>query len=811
MFRDTLKFSLRVFKREKLFTSINIGGLVLGFYTCAFILGYVMFEFSYEDHITNSEKVFRINTTKFKNDRVVYNGVLGPSIVGQIVPKLLPNINFAARVYNEIGLISTNEKKLATQKISWVDKDIFKVFEGILISGNPETVLDAPLKAVITESKAIELFGNVNPIGKTFEINEGIPFLVTGVVKTPPLNTHFKYDFICSLSTFVKYKWIGKVGSWDSSLSFTYALLEDSKLYEQTEEELNKLALIHVNPKENRGKKLEFELQNIQKIHLSSNLSDEPEINGDFNQLQIVIGVGVILLLIVFVNYVNLSTALSLKRTKDTGIRKIFGAKKNQLKLQYFIEAFLLNTTALLIAVVFVFLTSSLLENFFEVQFSFSVLYTLKFWLWFSPFFIGTIFLVGFYPAFMLSSMHIITAIKGEITNDKSNGLIKKILLTGQFIASIFLIVGAIVVFQQVEYMRNYDLGIDTERILVIEGPSSLNSARRDQKERNFKLKKFRLFKEHLLSNSLIKNVASSVVLPGDDSKWKLNSVSLVKTAEEFQTKMERRFIDQNFFPMYGVSFLSGTNFEHNESLEKNEIVINDKARKLLGFINPNQALGEFVKMNNGKPYRIIGVVKDFHIKSLSETISPIFFENIHPWEFGYYLVKLDGQNISEQIDFIEQKWKEIYLKDPFITQFSEDYFNKHYKNNEQFHAIFSVLTLLAILIANLGLVAMISLATTEKLKEIGIRRVLGASNKSVFILMSTDFLKIIAIAILVAFPLSWWLLTSWLQSFAYRIELSVITILTAIFIILCIALSNISYFVIKVLRCSPTDIIREE
>lgn len=813
MIKNTLKFSLRIFKREKLFTSINIAGLVLGYTTCVFVLGYVLFEFSYESEISNSSSIYRVNTKRYLNEKKVYHAGKGPSRLGEVAVEKIPNLEAAVRVYNEICLVYTDEYKSATEKVSWVGKDFFKVFKGVLLIGDPETVLDGPLKTVLTASKANALFGKENPIGKTVKINEGMVFQVSGVVKDPPENTHFKYDYLTTLSTFVKYGWMSPKGNWNRNFNYTYVTIGNSASKEKVGNDLNALALLHVDPKKEKGQRLEFELDPIQSIHLNSHFADDFELNGNVSLLYIVITVGVLLLLIVFLNFVNLSTALVLKRTKDVGVRKTFGASKMELRAQYFVEALLLNFVAFVLAALLVLISKSYLEQLFQIHFSFKFLSNPISWLLLLVFFLGTIVLVAMYPALVLSSLNIVSAVKGKLNHaNHTDSTVKKVLLTVQFTASIFLIIGAFVIYQQVNYMKNHDLGMDMKHVLSLQAPSTLNSGFRNKQARAIKERKFRYFKERLLKNSGIKNVGTSMVLPGQDvNRRVINKVQRMDTGEVFEGKMERRIIDESFFPVYGTGFLAGKNFLPSPvDKPRQDVIINDKARKLLGFKSASEAIGKMIHTYNPK-LKIVGVVKDIHLKSLDESVEPTFFVNVHPWEFGYYLIKLDGVHVSEQINFIKSIWEDNYPNDPFVPEFSDHYFNQQYKSYEQFGIIFNALTLLTIFIANLGLLAMVSLSTTEKLKEIGVRRVLGASNKEVFKLMSIGFMRLILISGAIASPMVWYFLQNWLNNFSYKIVISPVYFLIGICSVILVALLNISFYAYKALRYHPVEIIREE
>ncbi|GAB1857084.1 ABC transporter permease [Flavobacteriaceae bacterium MHTCC 0001] len=811
MIKNSIKFAFRIFKKDKLFTLINILGLALGFAICILVLGYVEFEFSYEKHIENADNVYRLTAQEYRYKKKTRSSSRAPSRLAKVVPKAVLGINYAVEVITEPCLMRTDKIKLARQKVYWVGKDFFNVFKGILLQGNPETVLDAPLKMAITQSKAKALFGKEDPIGKVIKVNEGMPFKVTGIVKDPPANSHLKYEYILSLSTWVKYGWLYKDGYWGNLNYYTYVAIDDNVSKDLIKRTLNEFVLSHLNPKNSNGRKLEFSLQPIKDIHLNSNFSDEISVNGSKDQVYIVLGIGIAILLIVFVNFVNLSIAIGLKRFKDTGIRKVLGANQLHLRTQFFIEAFLLNSISLILSILIVAVSYRYLAYFFDIHFSFNSLLKPSFWIYGCLIFGFCIVVVGFYPAMVLSSTKVLTAIKGKIVGKQlSRNIVKNGLLVFQFSIAVFLIFGTFIVYKQVDFMKNADLGIETNQVLTLTSPTSYNTSWFDFNAIKIKHDQFNIFKNELLSNPNIKGVASSMHIPGEICGSSVTDVKVVGKEEVVGAKIDIQDVDEGFLPIYKAEFLSGNNFKENITQLKREVVLNEKARKAFGFKTNEDAVEQSIKMLN-TIWKIKGVVKDFHIQSLSASIEPTVFPNRHPAYFGYYLVKIDSKNTKKTLDFIASTWKKMYPEDPFIPNFSDDFFKSQYVKNERFGKLFNALTLLAILVVNMGLIAMISFIVSDKLKELSIRRVLGANPKVIYFILSKGILKVTGIAIVIGLPLSYYFLNNWLQNFAYSIHLSVSDFVLSPLIIVSIALLNITYFVIKVLKKNPATIIREE
>ncbi len=813
MIRNYFKIAWRNLVKNKSYSTINTVGLCLGFASCILLLGYVNFETSYENHLGNADQIYRVVTERYVNNALVYEGTKGPNRLAQVAPVDIPGVDYATNTYHELCLIHTQDKKLANQRVSWVSKDFLKVFKDVLIAGNPDTALDGPLKMVLTVSRAKLLFGDEDPIGKVVKLNEDLPFVVTGIVKDTPEQTHLKYGFLASIDTFVYYGGGTAKGRWTGNSVYAYLSIKEDVSPETVNQALNQLALKHVNPKTNGGKRLAFAMQPIKEIHLTSNFADELEINGNLNQIYILIGIGVAILLIVFINFINLSIALSLKRVKNIGVRKTLGATERQLKVQFFLEAFLLNAIALLLSIITVCLCLSFLEQLFQITCDFGFLLALKFWGYALLFFIVSIVLVGFYPATILSSFNPITAIKGQLIAGKSgNNKVRKVLLTFQFVASIFLTIGAFVVYQQIHFMENFNLGINTEQVLAIQGPNTLNKSWSDHEGMAEKKRRYRLFREEVIKNADVELMGSCLKVPGQEPISIMDWVTLKATGERKDGRIEMRYIDEGFLPTYNARFVAGENFKMrvDTTNPKEEIIINEKTSQFLGFKTPEEAIGEEVKKWK-RNFVIKGVVADFHVKSLSEPINPVFFVNKHPHEFGYFVAKLHTSRIERSLQVMASKWEAIYPEDPFITFFSDDYFNQQYIKHRQFGSIFNALTFLAILIANLGLIAMVSLSTSAKLKEISVRRIIGAKVRDVLVLVSEEFIKLIVVAALIAVPVSWYFLKDWLNGFAYRINLNLAAMLLGVLFVFSVAFINISYFVFKALRSNPSEVLKED
>ncbi len=805
-----LKSGLRGIIKNRFFTAVNLIGLTGGLSACLLILGYINFETTYDRQYAESESIYRVKYSKFDHDTQVVSSAKTPSRLAQVAPQEIPGIQAACRVYPEPCLIRHREEKLANQDVLWVDEPFFKVFGGILIQGDPATVLVGPDKMVVTERMAKALFGNDDPIGKQLEVNEGMPFIVTGVVKDPPANTHFKYDFLLSMATFIKYGWMEQTGDWYYPWTYTYMKANPGIPMDQIQAGLDQLGSRSFTFLKEADQDAALRLQPVHSIHLESHESDELEANGDLKYIWIIGGIALAIMLIVWINFVNLSTAISLSKSKATGIRKTFGASRSQLITQYLVESVLINLIAVILAVGLVRIFKTPFEHFIGIRLDFSMLTNSQFWLLAFGVFLLGIALSAFYPAAIVSSYHPIEALKNQVKGNSGSGMIRQSLITVQFVAAIFLTVGTLVVYQQVTYMRTHDLGANMDQILVMRGPTSMNAATDDTLNVRRKINRYDHFRKELKQHSFVKHVTSAFRIPGEDIRHHTEEVLREDTGVKMRGGFKISQVDDEFFPSFEIQVLAGRNFERDLPEERIEVILNEQAAHDLGFGSAREAVGNTVSFWDQK-WRIIGVVKDFHQKALSETISPILFVNRHAHEFGFYIVKLNSPDVRSSVSQVEAKWKEVYPEDPFVAFFADDFFNRQYDQDEQFGRIFTFFAFLSILIANLGLVALTSLSVARRMKEIGIRKVLGANVQQIIILISRSFLKPIVVAALIAFPIIWISLSYWLENFAYHIDLSPVWMLMCALVIFLISLANVGYYVSRLTTINPTEVLRSE
>jgi putative ABC transport system permease protein len=795
MFITHLKFSLRGIINNKLFSFINILGLSISMLCCLLIAKYVVFELSYDKFNTNYKNIYRVNYSRYIDGEYQYKKAQVFPAVGETAKSEIPQVKEFVRLFPVSTQLETlftigsgKERKVFQETAVYsADPSFLSVFTLPLIKGDSITALKGDQKVIISESTGYRYFGNDDPIGKAIIWPGMGDFIVTGVFKDLPSNSHMKFDILVSWLNLYEesHEW-----NWDGF--FTYVLLEDGSDKQLTEEVFQSVMTKRVTKSSAQtGIQCNFELQPIKTIHLESNLLGEMEINGSKRTVIALAVIGTIILIIALINYTNLSLARILKRAKEVGIRKINGSSKGQLTSQFFIESLTINVLALMVALGFV----ALLHPWFI---SLTGVNTASFFLE-KPFLIIAIltgltlftsFISSVYPTRYLVVQNPIKSIKGVYNNSPKGTFVKRGLLTFQFLATATLITGTFIVYKQLDFMRNKDLGFQINQKLIIKtfgGPDE----------------NIELFKSQIKEWADITNVTITSNIPGRENEWHGGMQSNKEATQIFRTR-----IDEDFFDTYKIKLLAG----RSTSTSNEFIVINESASKMLGFKTPDDAIGKIVQKDSKVLYRdhqIIGVVNDFNERSLHTKVAPsVYIPKQGPMKF--ITVGIES-NIPNTIQLLNTKWKELFPETPFEYFFLDDYFDKQYARDNNLEVIVSLFSGLSIFIACLGLFGFTYFNVVQRIKEIGIRKVLGAGYFSLVNLLSGEFVSLIMLSCVLSIPLAYYLSESWLSQFAYKINLSIVYFILPILIITSVALSTIGLQLTKEIRKNPVDSLKYE
>jgi putative ABC transport system permease protein len=767
--------------RNKLFSFINIAGLAIGLSVCLLIYQYVQFEQSYDLFHKNAGRIYRVPIIYSERSAAPGNAPNHPA-VGPAMKADFPEVEDFTRLVRaslfgnawSLSYEDSTTGKVVTfneEKIYVADPSFMTMFSFPLAEGNAEHALKERGGLVITEKVARKYFGPGPALGKELKLNRDGSFKVTGVLKDLPENSHLQFDILVSFAEFDE-KW--GYDNWGWPEFYTYVLLAPGADPAQLEAKLPAFIEKYLGEVRRRyNMKSKFALQPITSIHLMSHLAFEQDTNGNERTVYFLTMLAVFILVIAWINYVNLSTAKSLERSKEVGVRKVAGASKRQLIIQFFFDAFLVNLLALLVAALIVPLSMPLLEKLVGKNIS-NFLYTEglwnnpSFWIMVPATFILGVVLVGLYPAFVLSSFRPVQVLKGKFYKSQTGIVIRRCMVSFQYVLSVFLIAGTITIYRQLTYMEKIDPGYAKDQILVLKSPAVYDSTAPARIEH---------FRNQLKQLPAVSDVSASTDIPGSPIVDR-NSLRRPEQEEKDGFFTDIQGVDLDFVKTFGLELVAGRSFREGEQMlwevqPEVRVMLNEEAAKRLGYTNPEDALHQKINFSYGMgphPAEVIGVVKNYHQLSLRETFQPILYIFPAWYNWRYISVRLDTRDLTQTMAVIEKAYLSSFQYSALEYFFLDDHFDKQYKADEQFGIIFTTFTLLAILVACLGLLGLSIFAITQRTKEIGVRKVLGASFSAILLLFSKDSVRLLIISYILAVPPVYYVANNWLNNFAFRI-----------------------------------------
>ncbi len=793
MIKNYFKTAWRKLWRQKVFSFINIMGLAVGMTACFLIYLYVHFETSYDVFNTKADRIYRVVTDiKTPSDLLQWNSTSPPVAIN--MQKDFPEVESAVRLSNESFLVRKGNEKFQEKNTILADSAIFKIFDLPLVYGDKNTALKEPMSIILSQTAAKKYFGNTNPVGQNVLLTgAAINATITGVMKDIPENSQFKADMLVSMSSQKQIYGESLDSQWTDFRLTSYLLLKPGTNPKSLAAKFPAFIDLHTGKKlKDAQMSLTFFLEPLRDVYLYST-RDESK-TGNINNVYIFSIIAIFILLIACINFINLSTARSAERAKEVGIRKVVGAARFQLAKQFIGESIVISFIAFIIAVL---LCSFLLPLFNQLAgkqvstaFFYHPLYILSLCL--IAIVIGVV--AGFYPALVLSSFKPVSVLKGRFTTGTKGILLRKGLVVFQFTISIILIIGTVIVYTQLKYMRSQDLGFSKDQTIVIDTNLDKNKD---------------AFKESLSAVHNVLATSFSSVVPGGGINTAYSKVQN-KTGDMQTTNLDIYFVDFNYINQYKIKVIAGRNFSKEFGTDTTQaMVINESAAKLLGYSAPQQAIGRNFDQW-GRKGKIIGVVKDFHYQALQEPIKPLTMR-IEPGGYQLLSIKVAADNLPSTIKAIESKWNQIIPNRPFDYTFLDESFDKQYRAEDRFGNLFFNFAILAIFISCLGLLGLASYSTIQRTREIGVRKVLGASVSNIINLLSKDFLKLVLIAFVIASPVAWLFMNKWLQDFAYRTNLSWWMFVFAGMAAIVIAFGTISFQAIKAAIANPVKSLRTE
>jgi len=810
MIKNYFKIALRNLARFKIYSFINLAGLAVGMACSILIILFIQDELSYDRFNKNADRIYRVSREWFNRDGTsnLHLARVAPPI-GPLLKNDFPNIvEEEARVASDWNsLLQVGDKTFIEDRFFWAENSFFKIFTFKFIEGDPNTALKDPYSVVLTESMAKKYFGDENPVGKTILYEKEDNLKVTGVIEDVPENSHFKFDFLGSFITLNDYIGVENLTTnWSNNSFVTYLLLPKnfpvSELERQIpgflDKHLTQRSLDHNGrpPEIQPSKTTKLHLWKLTDIHLHSHLTTELEENGSISDVYIFSIVALFTLLIACINFMNLATARSEKRAREIGMRKVLGAYKKQLMIQFIGESLIICFIAMIFAIVLVEAVLPFFNNFVGKHLSLDyfgnplVLLGL----------LGLTILVGLisgsYPAFLLSSLSTIKVLKGgKISTGKS--IFRTVLVVSQFTISIALIICMGIVYSQMQFIRNKDLGYNKNKIVLL--PS--NSEMRENIES---------VKAQLYENPNILSVTSSRLVPSEilRNSWGGRLVGGDETTP-INFRLAVQEVDYDFVKTYGLQLIAGRDFSREYGTDDSSaFILNEAAVKKLGW-SPREAIGKKMIYGN-RNGQVIGVLNNFNFESLHNKIVPIIFL-ITKTGNSKFSVKISGNDIPGTLAFLKEKWTEFRPDYPFEYTFLEDRINDLYSSDRKLGDIFGIFSLLAVIIASLGLLGLATYAAEQRTKEVGIRKALGATVSGIVILFSKDFLKLVVLSNIVAWPLAYFVMRKWMEDFAYKAGISIWIFVLSGLIAVLIALLTVSFQAVKAAVTNPVESLRYE
>ena len=808
MLYNYLKIAYRNLLKHKFISFINLSGLAIGFTCCLLIVAYILNEISYDRSNPRAKDIYRVSRS-FHSDKGVTSlrlASVAPPF-GPLLANEYPDIQKMTRMLN-LGstAMKFGDKNFNEKKVFAADENFFSFFTVDVIKGDSHSALSDPNSVMLSDEVATKYFGSKDPLNQVIRLFNQFDLKVTGVYKSFPANSHIHPRILVSFNSLKNPDIYGEENlrtNWGNNAFSTYLMLPAGYPAASLEKKFPAFIDKHLAKEYGTDKASQFTTINLQKltdIHLKSHMDDEAEMNGDIKRVYIFSAIALFILLIACINYMNLATARSVLRAKEIGIRKVSGATKKEVVVQFLTESVLITVIALVIALALTAICFPMMSRLSGVELSFS---TLLNWNVLVPVMIIPIIvglLSGLYPALFMSSFQPIKTLKGFLKVGSGSVSFRKVLVVLQFSISIILIISTAIVFQQLHYMQQANLGYDKDHIVTLDFNNALAG-------------NYESFRQQLLQNPGVEEAGRSSRIPTGrllDSQG--SGVMEGDSAAPSPADIKYVMADEHFIPAFKIRLVAGRNFSKEFGTDSSAYILNETAARNLGWKNPGDIVGKSMSYG-GKMGRVIGVMGDFHFESMHQKIVPLILlaPGASSSQFGDISLRISGNNIPATINHIETTFKKFLPEVPFQYSFLDERFQNLYESELKQGSIFAVFSGIAIFIACLGLFGLSAFAITQRMKEIGVRKVLGASVNSIVQLLSSDFLKLVGVAALIAFPVAWYAMYTWLQDFAYRVTIAWWIFLAAAIVAALIAILTISIQAIKAALSNPVKSLRSE
>jgi putative ABC transport system permease protein len=787
MFKNYLLVTVRNLKKNSTYSLLNIIGLAIGMTAFILIALYVQYELSFDKHHKNADRIYRV----VREERAFTPAPLGPALKEKI-----PEVDSVARILRSSHtLISREQNHFLEEEFYWADPETFEIFSIPFISGNPETALDDPSSIVLSQKSAKKYFGDADPMGKILTVSERYEFKVSGVFGDMPANSHFVMDVVVPYEMYFRIT-NNDITNWRSNFSYTYFLLQEGSDPIGMESKISPLIeapLFKAYGYKEPYPKM-YSIQPVTEIHLHSHRMQEIGVNNDIKYIILFSSIAFLILFIACVNYMNLATARSLRRGKEVGLRKVVGAQKGQLIVQFLGESVAMALLAMILSIMMVLVLMPAFNNLVDRQLRLNPIHNpqLLLGLVFITLFVGSF--AGSYPAMRMSGFRPISVLSGAFSRSPKGSSLRNVLVLVQFAITIFLIVCTIAVRDQLKFIKTVDMGYTKEQIITL-------PVREDSVRQNIQT-----MKTELLQYSDIIAVSTSGCLPNNIDTF--TSRDWTGRNPDEPIPIYYNTVDYDYIDLFGMQIVQGRNFSRDfPSDETGVFLVNETAVKVAEWESP---IGRKLTHWSGETGEIVGVIKDFHLHSLHRPIEPLYIF-LGTREFSNIAIKIKSTNIPATIDYVAGVMKKFSPSYPFSYSFFDEVFERAYFTEQRMGRVFGAFAILAIFIACLGLFGLTAFAAEQRTKEIGIRKVLGASDSKIFLLLSREFIRWVFLANLIAWPIAYVTMNKWLQNFAYRIHIGIVAFLISGGTALLIAYLTVSYQSIKSALANPVDSLRYE
>lgn len=809
MWKNYFLTAFRALGRQRLHTGINLAGLAVGVATSLLILMFVRYEYSYDTFHSNAENIYRLNLAGKLGDnefRMTHSSsAAGPTMIAE-----LPEVLNYTRIRNSGFPVLRYEDKVFSEEHWWqADSSIFEVFSIPMVLGDPKTALTEPFTVVITERMAHKYFGDENPLGKVLNSDNRVDFTVTGVVQELPPNSHWHFDFLGAMATYGD----SRSPVWVNNNFQTYLLLQPGTDLDALENKFDDMVRRYVGPEVQqflgisfdqmmaRGDAYDLFLTALTDIHLYSHLNGEIETNGDGTTAKIFVGIALFILLLAAINYTNLATARSLSRAREIGIRKTLGGNRNQIMSQFLVESVLVTFLAMMLALALVAWVlpwfSQLIDTPLSMEWSDVP------WVLLASFPLGV--LAGLYPATVLSAFRPVAVLKGSGASPRGKQWVRNALVVIQFSVSITLLIATFVIHAQLSYMQTKDLGLNPENILLVEKTDDIGRSMPS-------------FKAGLREIQGVQSFSNSTAIPGNDDGINGSAMTMVVDGEERTRLLANFWVDYGYLETFGLNMTNGRFFSRERSLDSLSVVINEAAVKSYGLTDP---IGKELVTHFGQdapPFTVIGVVSDYHMESPQKEIRPLVMFLLgegdaqeRPNWGKFVALKVDPHQREDVLYDVERQWKQFAGGQALETEDFDELYHRLFQAERQAAQILSLFALLAIFIAALGMLGLASFNATKRTKEIGIRKVLGASVTSILVLLSKDTLKLVSVSVAIAIPVAYWSMNQWLMNYAFRISMPWAAFVMAPVLAIAVAVVTVSLQSLVVVNSNPVQALRAE